>query len=89
LIYLDKSKAVVSWLEENEDKGEVKMVVVDANGFKTNDRVLATTGKNRKSGFPRIAKLGKTFVVAWTDVIGENTIVKTKQLVFDNDRLKY
>jgi hypothetical protein len=86
VLLLEKSKAVISWLEENDGNGEVKMVVVDANGFKTNERVLATTGKNRKSGFPRIAKLGKTLVVAWTDVIGENTIVKTKQLVFDINR---
>jgi hypothetical protein len=82
---LDKSKAVVSWMEENEGNGDVKMVVVDVNGNKTNEQVLATTGKNRRSGFPRIAKVGNTLVVAWTDVIGEKTtIVKTKQLVFSD-----
>jgi hypothetical protein len=85
VLLLNKSKALVSWMEDTEGIGEIKIVVVEAKGYKTNERVLATTGKNRKSGFPRIAKIGNTVMVAWTEIEGEKMMVKTKQLVFDKN----
>jgi hypothetical protein len=85
VILLDKSKALVSWMEDRDGIGEIKIVVVEVKGNKTNERVVATTGKSRKSGFPRITKIGDTALVAWTEIEGEKTIVKTKQLVFEKN----
>jgi hypothetical protein len=85
VLLLDKSKALVSWMEDTNGVGEIKIVVSQSDGSKTTERVIATTGKNRKSGFPRIAKIGNTVMVAWTEVEGEKTMVKTKQLVFEKN----
>jgi hypothetical protein len=81
VVLLDISKALVTWMEDTDGVGEVRMVIVDANGNKTNERVLATTGKNRSSGFPRISKIGNIVLMAWTEIQNEKTVVKTKQIV--------
>jgi hypothetical protein len=59
--------AVVSWLALAGDEGSVRLRRVTAEGGMGEPLVIATTGAQRASGFPRLARVGDTVYLAWVD----------------------
>ena len=44
------------------------------------EKGITKTASNRKSGVPRIAKIGNTVMLAWTEVEEGKTVIKTKSV---------
>jgi hypothetical protein len=58
--------ALVSWIEETADAGDVRVREVRPDGSRTGSTVVAVTQASRTAGFPRLAAVGDAVVVAWT-----------------------
>jgi hypothetical protein len=59
-------RALVSWIEETGETGEVRVRLVDASGRLTPGTTVARTAASRAAGFPRLVVVGDAAVVAWT-----------------------
>jgi hypothetical protein len=71
--------ALVSWIEETADAGDVRVRELRADGTVTGSTVVAVTRASRAAGFPRLAAVGDTALVAWT-VPGEGGGVRVAAL---------
>lgn len=60
-------RVLVSWLEESDEAGEVRVRELDGHGAMTASTLVAATWTSRAAGFPRMARDGDAVVVAWTD----------------------
>jgi hypothetical protein len=80
VLFLDKTTALVSWLEDKEGNAEIRFVTVTSKGVKKMEKTIAKTASNRKSGVPRIAKIGNMVMLAWTEVDEGKTVIKTKSV---------
>lgn len=82
VLMLDDGAALVTWLERTgEENAEIRMRIVEPDGTTTGSRSLTVSSSARASGFPRIAQLANdTFLIAWTDVAGEETRVRVSKL---------
>jgi len=58
--------ALVSWIEETADAGDVRVRELRADGTLTGSTVVAVTQASRAAGFPRLAAVHDAVVVAWT-----------------------
>ncbi len=77
VVFVSKEKAIVVWLENVNEEGQIRAVEIRTNGDKGQSFLVATTSLARLSGFPRVEKAGDKLVFAWTEVIGANTKVRT------------
>jgi hypothetical protein len=69
--------ALVSWLEARGEKGaEVRVRHVARDGKAGEPRVVASSGSERASGFPRMVRAGGEVVFAWTEP-GEKSTIRT------------
>ncbi len=59
-------QALVSWIEETGEAGEVRVRLVDQAGGRTPGTTVAHTPASRAAGFPRLVVVGDEAVVAWT-----------------------
>lgn len=59
--------AIVTWLAKAERAGEVRVRRLSPSGAVSEVVTIARTGAGRASGFPRLAALGPTVYVAWTE----------------------
>jgi hypothetical protein len=64
---LPDNSALVSWLERVDDRAEVRIRRVYANGRRGPAKTVATSSAERASGFPHIIWRGKDVVLAWTE----------------------
>lgn len=69
-------EAVVSWIEEVERGGEIRLATVNVNGKQGESKTLMTTGISRQSGFPILEKHQDSYILAWTSG-EEKTTVRT------------
>jgi len=67
VVLLEDGSAVVSWLEKNASAAEVRLRRVAADGTADEAWVIGSADSGRPSGFPRLARLGSTLFVTWTD----------------------
>ena len=58
--------ALVSWIEETADAGDVRVRELRTTGSRTGSTVVAVTQASRAAGFPRLAAVGDAVVIAWT-----------------------
>ena len=58
--------ALVSWIEETADAGDLRVRLVQADGTMSARTVVAPTGASRAAGFPRLVVTGNAVVIAWT-----------------------
>jgi hypothetical protein len=65
--YLGDNSALVSWIERNDNRAEVRVRRVYANGRRSDAVAVATSSPERASGFPHIAVRGREVVLAWTE----------------------
>lgn len=58
----------VTWVAAVREQAELRVRRISADGRSGPHHVLATTRAERQSGFPKLARDGERFVVAWTEV---------------------
>ncbi len=68
IILLSQSEAIVSWLEQIEDKAVIKMGKVNQQGIVGKSVTATTSNASRQSGFPVMAKRDEDIILAWTEV---------------------
>lgn len=81
IAYTESGAAVVSWLENVADGGEIRLAKVDAQGKAGESLTVAKTGASRRSGFPILDQMEGRLLLAWTHVDSVTT-VKTMSITF-------
>ena len=67
VVLLEDQSAVVSWLENQSDKGaSIRIRQIFTDGRTGQSLTVADTTKARSSGFPRMVRAGKDLFLAWT-----------------------
>ena len=75
--WLGDQAAVVTWLENRKEQGaEIRARVVHPDGTGEESFVVAKASAARATGFPRIARFGKGFLVSWTSSDEDHSRVK-------------
>jgi len=77
--WLASGRAIVAWLERSGAGADLKVRPVRSNGRSEASLVVAETSGARASGFPRIARVDDSLVVAWTEV-GEKGGVRVAEV---------
>lgn len=67
VVFADDTTAIVSWMEQREEHAEVLVRKVRADGPASPAFPAAVTTAARSSGFPKLARAGSAFLLAWTD----------------------
>ena len=70
-LLLDGGEAVVSWLAAAGEDASLRVQRFTADGPRGPSLSVARTSSSRRSGFPRMAKLGDDLYLAWVDVPDE------------------
>jgi hypothetical protein len=67
VVLLEDKSSVVSWLENQDDKGAaIRIRQIFPDGSTGQTLTVADTSKARSSGFPRMVRAGKDLFLAWT-----------------------
>ncbi len=77
LILLPDNTALVSWLEQADNNGEIRLRRVRANGWRGKSFTLAQSSPKRASGFPRLARNDREIIFAWTQPDSHSTNIRT------------
>jgi len=78
------TSAIVSWMENKGDETLIQMMKIENNGSMGSTITVSKTSAERASGFPQLEVLGDKVFVAWTDVQGEISSIKTSELALDS-----
>ncbi len=76
VVLTEAGEALVSWIEEVDGEGEIRIATVNEQGKQGESRTLMKTGISRQSGFPILEKHKDSYVLAWTSG-EEKTTVRT------------
>lgn len=76
---LDDGAALVTWIEASGGEATVRARRVDASGAGPS-HALTPIDPSRASGFPKLARAGDAFVLAWTEASGDSTRVRTARV---------
>lgn len=79
VVVLDDGTPLVSWVEAQGDAARILLRRAPAAGEAGQAMTVATTSKDRPSGFPRMARAGGTVLLAWTDTSEKR--VRTAELL--------
>jgi hypothetical protein len=80
--YLNDNSAAVSWIERVENRAEVRVRRIYANGRRGSATTISTSSAERASGFPQMISRGRDLVFAWTEP-GRPSQVKAAILQLD------
>jgi hypothetical protein len=72
----DDGSAVASWLEYVDERSQFRIRRIDQSGTRSGPITIAGASTGRVSGYPRLARLGKDLIVAWTESVEGNQTVK-------------
>jgi hypothetical protein len=64
---LEDGSAVATWVEFADQRRQLAMRHIDGSGKTSPSMVIAGTGAERVSGYPRMARYGDELVFAWTE----------------------
>jgi hypothetical protein len=67
VVLAENGDAIVAWVATEGKSGSIRIRRVDAGGRAGAPVTVAATSIARSSGFPRIARLGATLLVAWVE----------------------
>jgi len=67
VMLLPDGAALVCWLEQDGESGEIRARRVSTDGARGSSLTIAETTTQRASGFPRMARNDEEIVFAWTD----------------------
>lgn len=76
VIMLSDSSALVCWLEQNGEVGEIRARRISSAGARGSSMTIAETSPQRASGFPRMARNDEEIIFTWTDA-GDPSQVRT------------
>lgn len=84
VVLLPDRSALVTWLEGAEQSALIKAIRIRADSSRDAPFVVRETSASRKSGFPRMVRLGPNVFFAWTEIAkpGEPARVRTALLQF-------
>ena len=71
---LGDGSVIVSWLEKTDPDAEIRARRVIPDGGMDNSWLVAPTSAARRSGFPRMTRVGNELLFAWTMVGGEGGV---------------
>ena len=74
-------RVIVVWLEDTRAGGEVRARLVGPDGTASRAVTVGATTAARAAGFPRMAAVGDTVYVAWTNVVDEPRVHVTRLTV--------
>ncbi|MEQ9424097.1 MAG: exo-alpha-sialidase [Cyclobacteriaceae bacterium] len=81
---IDKTTAIVSWLDKSIENAEFKAALVTSDGQIKNEFTIAEIDPSRKSGFPQMEVINDNFYFAWTELSDNNeSTVRIAQLFQD------
>jgi hypothetical protein len=82
---LNSGHTLVSWLQDGGNGvGDICVAGVSPDGVVGKTHVIASTAAGRISGFPQMIVHGDEVIMAWTDVDGESTNVRSALLQADS-----
>lgn len=65
--YAGDNSALVSWIERLDNRAEVRIRRIYANGRRGPSLTIATSSAERASGFPHMVVRGRDVILAWTE----------------------
>jgi hypothetical protein len=74
LLLLDSGSALVSWVEQSGDGAGLRLRIAGPGGTAGEVIEAAPVAGGRRSGFPRMARIGEAVLLAWTDAQGEGRV---------------
>ena len=77
LLFLDDYTALVSWIELEEEEALIKVRKIKIDGKSELPQTIARISASRRSGFPRMARHKNGVIVAWTEMKGAESLIKT------------
>ncbi len=81
-IFLEKGNTYLTWLDKKEDQAAIKLAIIDSKtSTLLSQHTLIETSAKRKSGFPVLEKIKDRLILAWTEIDGEETRIKTGEIV--------
>ncbi|MBT8263145.1 MAG: hypothetical protein KJO05_10005 [Bacteroidia bacterium] len=83
IVMLSATEAAVLWIEPDGKDEVIQLVKITSAGNKGAVVTVAKTSAERSSGFPQIEKFGDRLMMAWTEVSGETSAIKTATLSLD------
>jgi hypothetical protein len=86
LLLLPDNSALVSWMEQLESDGEIRVRRVRADGWRSESRTVAASSAKRASGFPRLARNDREIILAWTQPGDPSTVRTAAAMLNDNKR---
>ena len=80
--FTDRATALVSWMEQVGDGGEIRIARVTDKGSENTGISIVKTGVTRQNGFPILAAIEKGFILAYTEV-NDSLKVRTIKFMLD------
>jgi hypothetical protein len=77
LVLLPDHSALVSWLEQTDTGGEIRLRRVRPDGRCGKSFALTPTSTQRASGFPRLVYNNDEIIFTWTQLDSNSTTVRT------------
>jgi hypothetical protein len=77
VLMIDGSSALVSWMETQGERAEIKAVKIQRNGKIAEPLTIAALAASRKTGFPQMELVDDRVYFAWTDFDRGTTTIKT------------
>ena len=82
VLLLDERTALVTWLEQTGDGGEIRARRVTAGGTSEPSIKITASSTARAAGFARMARAGRDAYVTWTEHSANNKRVRVARLRF-------
>lgn len=83
VLLIDKETALVSWMETEAKKAQLKVARVSRKGAMSKHQVIATLDASRKTGFPQMELVENKVLFAWTAVSKAASTVQTAFVSLD------
>lgn len=82
--FIDEKHVLMTWVASENNQTVLKVAKVNLDGTVDKSFVVAQFDSSRSSGFPQLEILRDKAYLVWTDVSGENPILKTAYLELKN-----
>jgi hypothetical protein len=77
---INENTAWVSWLHRGDESGYISLMKINQKGEVLQEFSIPDVETSRSTGFPQITKSGNGLLIAWTDISGEEPVIRTASL---------
>jgi hypothetical protein len=74
---LDDGSAFASWVELSDRRAELRIRWIDGSGARGAAQSVAGVGTERTTGYPRLARVGRQLLFAWTETANGRSTART------------